>query len=175
MAEAVLRGEAVGLDALQDEIHPAFIEHDGQKTDVVVLGCTHYPLIGELIAKSAPWDVTLIDPSDAIANRTEFILSRGQKPSGSRKATPGAVLTQADQQLANERTGRPSRLSAQPTSRQVSKQADRQPRNPTPREQAARARSQAQESNQQENTLEAPEQASEQTTQASTHKDRHSV
>ncbi len=65
MAERKLLGEAINLDELRAEITPAFAEN----TDVVVLGCTHYPLIAEEIASVAPWPVTYIDPSPAIARR----------------------------------------------------------------------------------------------------------
>ncbi len=65
IAERKLKGEAISLDDLRAEIAPAFVEN----TDVIVLGCTHYPLITEEIASVAPWPVTYIDPSAAIARR----------------------------------------------------------------------------------------------------------
>ena len=69
IAEQKLRGHAVDMAELADEIAPVFRKRDGGRTDVVVLGCTHYPLLTEEIAKVAPWDVIYIDPSPAIARR----------------------------------------------------------------------------------------------------------
>ncbi len=45
--------------------------------DTVVLGCTHYPLVADAIARQFPEDVTLIDTSEAIARRTLDLLPRG--------------------------------------------------------------------------------------------------
>ena len=69
IAEQKLRGHAVDMAELADEVAPVFRKRDGGRTDVVVLGCTHYPLLTDEIAQVAPWPVTYIDPSAAIARR----------------------------------------------------------------------------------------------------------
>ena len=69
IAEQKLRGHPVDMAELADEVAPVFRKRDGGRTDVVVLGCTHYPLITEEIAKVAPWPVIYIDPAPAIARR----------------------------------------------------------------------------------------------------------
>jgi glutamate racemase len=69
IAEQKLRGHPVNMAELADEVAPVFRKRDGGRTDVVVLGCTHYPLLEEEISKVAPWDVTYIDPAPAIARR----------------------------------------------------------------------------------------------------------
>ena len=70
LAERRLAGEPVAAEAIAAEIAPAFVrERDGRRTDVLVLGCTHYPLIRAEIEAAAPWPVTVIDPSEAIARR----------------------------------------------------------------------------------------------------------
>jgi glutamate racemase len=74
IAEQKLRGHPVDLEELRTEVAPVFRKRDGKQTDVVVLGCTHYPLLTEDIAKVAPWPVTYIDPAPAIARRTADIL-----------------------------------------------------------------------------------------------------
>jgi glutamate racemase len=74
IAEQKLRGHAVDLEELRKEVAPVFRKRDGKQTDVVVLGCTHYPLLTEDIAKVAPWPVTYIDPAPAIARRTADIV-----------------------------------------------------------------------------------------------------
>ncbi len=74
MAERVLRGKRLERGALEAEIAPVFqARDDGRRTDTVVLGCTHYPLIAKEIAAAAPWPVRLIDPSGAVAKQVEVV------------------------------------------------------------------------------------------------------
>ena len=61
-AEAVLRGEAIADADIRDAIAPAFVEDADGRTDVVVLACTHYPLLLDRFRRLAPWDVTWIIP-----------------------------------------------------------------------------------------------------------------
>lgn len=91
IAEAVLRGEAVDDDAVRAEILPCFPE-DGPRTDVVVLGCTHYPLLTEQFGRLAPWPVTWLDPAPAIARRVVHLV--GEPLIGHEGEEPGlAVFT----------------------------------------------------------------------------------
>jgi glutamate racemase len=69
IAEQKLRGHKVDMDELRNEIMPVYRKRDGGRTDVVVLGCTHYPLLVDEINEVAPWAVTFIDPAPAIARR----------------------------------------------------------------------------------------------------------
>ena len=69
MAERLLLGEPVNPEALRQEIAPAFLDDAQGKTDAVILGCTHYPLILPALKEAAPWEVTWIDSSAAIARR----------------------------------------------------------------------------------------------------------
>ena len=64
LALAVERGEPVG--DLLDEFLPDVVTFGA---DVVVLGCTHYPLIAHEIAARLSVGVDLIDPAPAVANR----------------------------------------------------------------------------------------------------------
>ncbi len=101
MAERKLRGESVDAAALAAEIEPVFREHEGKRTDVVVLGCTHYPLLLEEIAKVAPWEVAYIDPAPAIARRAADVLD--ETPLGEAKARfpqPGTVILTSRQGTA---------------------------------------------------------------------------
>jgi glutamate racemase len=93
IAEAKLKGKAVDLDELRQEIKPAFRKRDGRRTDVVVLACTHYPLLLEDMRKVQPWDVTYIDPAPAIARRVADVLD--ETPVGDANGPlppPNAVL-----------------------------------------------------------------------------------
>jgi glutamate racemase len=72
-AEAELRGEPVADAAIRDEIAPCFRDGD-KRTDVVVLACTHYPLLIERFTALAPWPVSFVDPAPAIARRVVNLL-----------------------------------------------------------------------------------------------------
>lgn len=74
LAEAELAG-APGPDAaITAEIAPCFVETAGARTDVVVLGCTHYPLLLSRFEALAPWPVAWLDPAPAIARRVAQLL-----------------------------------------------------------------------------------------------------
>jgi glutamate racemase len=75
LAEAHAQGDAVSDDAIAAEIAPCFQEIAGRRTDVVVLGCTHYPLLAARLAKLAPWPVDWLDPAPAIARRAANVLA----------------------------------------------------------------------------------------------------
>jgi glutamate racemase len=74
LAEASLRGEVVDDAAIAREIAPCFVEAGGRRTDVVVLACTHYPLLLERLQRLAPWPVDWLDPAPAIARRVDHLL-----------------------------------------------------------------------------------------------------
>jgi glutamate racemase len=70
IAEAALRDEAVGNDAIAQEIAPCFVTAtDARRTDTIVLACTHYPLLLDRLERLAPWPVAWVDPAPAIARR----------------------------------------------------------------------------------------------------------
>ena len=95
IAERKLAGHPVDSKTLLAEIKPVFRSRGGARTDVVVLGCTHYPLLMEELVEVAPWPVTWIDPAPAIARRTASILAdRGlSQHGGSDIAADTVVLT----------------------------------------------------------------------------------
>lgn len=64
LAKAIEDGERT--DALLDEYVPLVV---ASGADVVVLGCTHYPLIADDIAARLPGGVKLIDPAPAVASQ----------------------------------------------------------------------------------------------------------
>jgi glutamate racemase len=73
-AEAELAGAPVSDEELLAELGPCFVEGDGGRTDVVALGCTHYPLLLPRFQKLAPWPVAWIDPAPAIARRVTQLI-----------------------------------------------------------------------------------------------------
>jgi glutamate racemase len=93
MAERKLKGIAVDLEELKQEVVPVFIEDSGRRTDVVVLGCTHYPLLTDELAKVEPWVVRYIDPAPAIARRVADVLGETQAVAPGKLVPPhNAVL-----------------------------------------------------------------------------------
>jgi glutamate racemase len=109
-AEAELHGRPVSDAALLTEISPCFRD-DGNRTDTVVLACTHYPLLIARLEQIAPWPVNFIDPAPAIARRVVHLLE-GAAASAAKSVTcaiftsgtaPAAILARygmrADQRV----------------------------------------------------------------------------
>jgi glutamate racemase len=76
IAEAEMRGEAIDDKEIAQEIAPCFVRNEsGGRTDIIVLACTHYPLLQDYFERLAPWSVEWIDPAPAIARRVDAVLS----------------------------------------------------------------------------------------------------
>jgi len=80
LAEATLRGQPVGDDAVRAEIAHCFVEDGDERTDTVVLACTHYPLLLEQFERLAPWPVRWLDPAPAIARRVVELVGPAAGP-----------------------------------------------------------------------------------------------
>ncbi|MCT4656501.1 MAG: glutamate racemase [Cohaesibacter sp.] len=76
MAERFVLEGAWDSTELGREVGAAFVEDGGIKTDVVVLGCTHYPLIQSALDRVTPWPVLWIDPAPAVARRVMLLLGQ---------------------------------------------------------------------------------------------------
>lgn len=50
--------------------------------DVIVLGCTHYPLIAKLIRENVGDSVVLVDPSEAVAHQVARVVGHGASREG---------------------------------------------------------------------------------------------
>jgi len=74
IAECELSGMPVADAEIAAEIAPCFVDNGGQRTDTVVLACTHYPLLTTRFRALAPWPVDWIDPAPAIARRVKDLL-----------------------------------------------------------------------------------------------------
>lgn len=75
LAEDCASGGTGDDGAIAAEIAPCFIAGKGGRTDVIVLGCTHYPLLLRKLEMLAPWPVAWLDPAPAIARRVANVLS----------------------------------------------------------------------------------------------------
>jgi glutamate racemase len=90
-AEAEFAGEPVADAEIASEIAACFVEKDGQRTDTVVLACTHYPLLTARFRALAPWPVEWFDPAPAIARRVADLLH--DQPAAASRPPPEIVFT----------------------------------------------------------------------------------
>ena len=92
LAEAKLAGEPVSLDAVEAAVGPLFAKPFGSQIDVIVLACTHFPLLADEIAVAFP-GVALVDGGAGIARRIAQLTQRQPWPEA---APPGiAIFTAA--------------------------------------------------------------------------------
>jgi glutamate racemase len=91
LAEAALSGIEVDDADILAELAPCFVGHsedNAQRTDTIVLACTHYPLLLDRLVRLAPWPVHWIDPAPAIARRVVDLLG----PPGDEIDSAGAKM-----------------------------------------------------------------------------------
>lgn len=75
IAEQKLRGEAIDLTAIGMITKELMNAENAEKMDVLVLACTHFPLLKDELAGQLPARLNLIDSGTAIARRVEFLLA----------------------------------------------------------------------------------------------------
>lgn len=93
-AEAKLRGEAVDPDTIARAIAGLRDQPGGDRIDVIVLACTHFPLLQDELQAAAGPGVTLIDGAAGIARRIAYLTEGQPWPAA---AAPGvAVFTRSD-------------------------------------------------------------------------------
>lgn len=78
LAEAKLRGEQPPRERLAAVLAGLFDQPGGDRLDVVVNACTHFPLLEQELAEAAPHPVRFIDGGPGIARRIAF-LTQGQE------------------------------------------------------------------------------------------------
>ena len=94
LAESHMQGESIDVDKLRAELLPCFVEKDGRRTDIVILGCTHYPFLVHEMRKLAPWPVDWLEPAEAIARRVVSLLDESA-PNDLRELRPDIALMTA--------------------------------------------------------------------------------
>jgi len=77
LAEAKLAGEPVSIQAVHDAIMPMILQPEGELMDVMVLACTHFPLLADEIATAFP-AIAQVDGGPGIARRIAY-LTGGQE------------------------------------------------------------------------------------------------
>ena len=79
-AEAELNGTPVEDSLIGREIAPCFVEDSRRRTDMIVLACTHYPLLLDRFNRLSPWPVSFLDPAPAIARRVTGLIGPQVNP-----------------------------------------------------------------------------------------------
>lgn len=69
LAEAKLRGEALNPAIAADALAGLLDQKGGERMDMVVLACTHFPLVEAELAAAAPRPLTFLHGGDGIARR----------------------------------------------------------------------------------------------------------
>lgn len=100
-AERKLRGIAPPRGLVAAELAPLFAaspQEPERRVDVVVLGCTHFPLLQSELAEAAAWPVTWLDSGEAIAARTAHLIAEKgwQAPAEEAPEPMMAYFTKAD-------------------------------------------------------------------------------
>ncbi|SDZ83210.1 glutamate racemase [Microbulbifer marinus] len=74
LAEAKLRGETVTEADLEPVLHRIFHTAGGDRVDIAVLACTHFPLLRDELDRYAPRSIQWLDSGAAIARRVQWWL-----------------------------------------------------------------------------------------------------
>ncbi|MEZ5936882.1 MAG: glutamate racemase [Hyphomonadaceae bacterium] len=104
IAERAARGMAVDRARVAQAVAPMF-EGAGRHIDVVVLACTHFPLIRDDIAKACPPGVTLIDTGEAVARQAMRVAR--ETGAGSNRPNPAAPIAYVTGGAANKAAMQP--------------------------------------------------------------------
>ena len=92
LAEAKLAGQEVALEAVRDAIAPMIEQPRGNEMDVMVLACTHFPLLSEDIAALYP-SIAQVDGGPGIARRIAYLTQEQPWPSSAPEGI--AIFTSA--------------------------------------------------------------------------------
>jgi glutamate racemase len=82
IAERKVRGQSVDQEQVAYAVKPLFDGLQGQLIDIVVLACTHFPLIRDEIQAACPPHVRLIDTGEAVARQAMKVAPSTERPAG---------------------------------------------------------------------------------------------
>lgn len=82
IAERAVRGQEIDQEQVAYAVKPMFDPPDGPRIDIVVLACTHFPLIRDAIAAACPPGVKLIDTGEAVARQAIRVAPQTARPAG---------------------------------------------------------------------------------------------
>ena len=92
LAETKLAGDTVTVDAVRAAAQPMFAMEHGERIDVGVLACTHFPLLRAELGEAYP-DVTWIDGGAGIARRIAYLTRDQAWPV---QPSPGVMIFTAE-------------------------------------------------------------------------------
>jgi len=111
MAEEHMQLRPIDTQLLREEIRPCFVQRGHRKTDIVTLGCTHYPFLVNQMRKLAPWPVDWLDPANAVAQQARRLLQEhveSQSQSGEKiQAAANSWPAAAGEDIAIMTSGQP--------------------------------------------------------------------
>jgi len=92
LAEDHMQLKPIDTELLKHEILPCFVEQEAARTDIIALGCTHYPFLVNEMRKLAPWPVDWLDPAEAVARQAKRVLDESTASrAGPRKASDSDI------------------------------------------------------------------------------------
>lgn len=94
LAEAHLRGEATDVAAYRMVLAGLFDQPGGERIDVIVNACTHFPLVVEQLAAAAPHPLAFVDGGPGIARRISYLTDGQDWPDSTSEGI--AVFTRID-------------------------------------------------------------------------------
>jgi len=100
LAEAKLQGEARPISAYRAAIAGLFDQAGGDRIDVVVNACTHFPLVTDELAQAAPHPVRFVDGAAGIARRVAHLTAGQDWPSAPRHSAVFTRFGDSERHLA---------------------------------------------------------------------------
>lgn len=98
LAEAKLRGKPLDPAVARGALAGLIRQPGGERMDMIVLACTHFPLVEAELAAAAPHPIGFVHGGDGIARRIAFLTQGQPWPEA---APPGiAVFTRLDDSIA---------------------------------------------------------------------------
>jgi glutamate racemase len=95
IAEQKLRSEAIDVDAIGRIAQQLMSADRAEEMDVLVLACTHFPLLKDELMQHLPAQLKFIDSGAAIARRVEFLLADYAAPPEGYAPEHIAIFTKA--------------------------------------------------------------------------------
>lgn len=93
LAEQKLRGEKIDSQSISRITNQLMQHEKAAQMDILVLACTHFPLLKTELTTHLPTTIHLIDSGEAIARRVEYLLE-GKTGSANERMDHVAVFTQ---------------------------------------------------------------------------------
>jgi glutamate racemase len=103
LAEAKLRGRTAEAGVYKRILDGLLSQPGGDRIDVIVLACTHFPLVEEELAAAAPAGMRFVDGKEGIARRTAWLTRDVAWPE---EAAEGlAIFTRWSEEIEDYRPG----------------------------------------------------------------------